>query len=137
MELNVMKPIVFLSAVLMLSVIFSGCSKDNNYLRPEDFATRLRQDGIRVEGVRPLNPGPLGASSAVEMKIASSGIGVYKFDQNNRAMTGRLERIKESRRVYVNGIPYPIYEVCGSFVIVGLDKNKEKHRILKSLRNFR
>jgi len=125
-------------AAVMFLALCSGClSVDNNYLKPEDFATRLKKDGLKVDGVRPLNPLPLSATSAVEITVAGSGIGVYKFDSAAKVQQRRLKRLSETKTVYFNGIPYPIYKVSGSFIVVGLDKNKEKKRILKSLRQFK
>ena len=127
------------SGVLTVAILLcSGCfSPDNNYLRPADFARELRKNGIVIEQIRPLDPRPLGATEALEMRVAGSGIGVYKFDRSNRNSREKLERISKSKKIYFNGIPYPIYEVCGSFFIVGLDKNTEKRKILEVLRNFK
>ena len=140
MEFLVMKK-VFALPVLLVAVLFlAGCAifeTDNNYLRPEDFASQLRKDGIQVDSIRPLRPEPLSATAAVELKIGPSNIGVYKYDTNIRVQKARLERIKKNKRVYFNGIPYPVYEVSGSFIIVGLDKHKDKMRILESFRNFK
>lgn len=127
------------SGVLTVAILLCcGCfSLDNNYLRPTDFARELRKHGIVIEQIRPLDPRPLGATEALEMRVAGSGIGVYKFDRSNRNSREKLERISKSKKIYFNGIPYPIYEVCGSFFIVGLDKNTEKRKILEVLRNFK
>ena len=126
--------------VTVLAVLFAGCSwfePDNNYLRPEDFAKRLTEDGLVVTAVSPLNPQPLSATSAAEIKVGNSNIGVYKYDVSIKTAKARLEKIKQSKRIFFNGIPYPVYEVSGSFIVVGLDKHKDKERILKSLRNFK
>ena len=131
--------LVFLSAAALLLTV-AGCSSygpDNNYLRPVDFVRRLEQDGIRVKSVNPLSPEPIAAGEALELSVGESNIGVYKFDINNPAQLARLKTIRKSKRIYFNGIPYPIYEVSGSFIVVGLDKHKEKRRILESLRKFK
>lgn len=125
------------AAALLFS---SGCTlgeNNNNYLKPADFAAALTKAGVTVERSNPLDPAPLNATEALELKVAGSGIGVYKFDRSIRVSRERLERIKKAGRIYFNCIPYPIYEVHGSFIVVGLDKNREKHRILKVLRNFK
>ena len=130
-------------ALLLLTLavmLLPGCSifeNDNNYMRPEDFARQLAKDGIHVDSIKPLMPQPLSASAAVELKIGPSNIGVYKYDTAIKVQRARLERIKKNKRVYLNGIPYPVYEVSGSFIIVGLDKHKDKKRILESFRNFK
>lgn len=123
--------------VCLTTVIIAGCANNNNYLQPADFVTAMRQAGLQVERVNPLDHRPLGASDALEAKVAGSGIGIYKFDRTAKISRQRLERIAETKKIYFNGIPFPIYETSGSFIVVGLDKNPEKHRILKVLRNFR
>ena len=125
-----------IAAAVML-LLFSGCAADNNYLQPGDFAKALRKEGLKIERSRLLDPRPIGATDALELKISGSGIGVYKFDRTSKVTKRRLDRIAENKKIFFNGIPFPIYEVHGSFVIVGLDKNPEKHRILKVLRNFK
>lgn len=87
--------------------------------------------------VRLLAPEPLGASEALEIRIGQSNLGIYKYDILNEAQKKRLKKIEQSKRVYFNGFPYPIYETSGSFIIVGLDKHKDKKIILESFKNFR
>lgn len=129
--------LVLMTGILLLTLFFTGCTQSNNYLRPVDFVVHLQRSNIKVESVNPLDPMPLGASDALEMKIGKSSIGLYKFDRSVKSFRQRLERIEERKRVFFNGMPYPIYEVQGSFFIVGLDKHPEKHRILKALKNFK
>lgn len=138
MEFSHMPGARFRSVLLMM--LLAGCGlfeTDNNYLRPEDFARQLTRDGLTVDAVRPLDPQPLSAAAATEIKVGNSNIGVYKYDVNVKVQKARLERIKRSKKIFFNGIPYPVYEVSGSFIVVGLDKHKDKERILKSLRNFK
>lgn len=129
--------IAVMTFVAAAAMIFAGCSGDNNYLQPVDFAAALRKEGIKVDRVNPLDPRPLGATEALELRVNGSGIGVYKFDRSSKLSKQRIERIAESKKIFFNGIPFPIYEVHGSFVVVGLDKNPAKHRILQVLRDFR
>ena len=131
---------LFLLVMTAVCWFGTGCSSlgpDNNYLRPVDFVNHLNRNGIKVDAVRPLDPRPLSASDALEMKIGESNIGVYKYDVSRQDQRNRLERIRQSKRVYFVGIPYPVYEVSGSFIVVGLDKHKDKERILEALRTFK
>ena len=130
-----MKRCVWLfSALLMLSV--TGCSVNNNYLRPEEFADYLRRDGIEVESVRKLRPDPFRASDAAGIKVAGSEIGVYKYDSTARVQRERLSRIADEKRLYIIGIPYPV-KVYGSFVFFGLDRNPAKRKILRTIEKFK
>jgi len=136
-----MKLKLFLGTLFFLAGLLlfpAGCSTpENNYLRSVDFARHLESRGIKVTSVKPLDPAPVGASEAVEIKIGPSCIGVYKLDRSSKHARERLERVQKSRRVYFNGIPYPVYEVYGSFFLVGLDKHPQKKEILEALRQFR
>lgn len=128
----------YLPVLVFMILSLTGCiSSGNNYLHPADFARKLQQDGFQIRGVRRLDPTPLGAGEALEIAIGNSNIGVYKYDIYNKAQAARLKKIDADKRVYFVGIPYPVYEVSGSFIVVGLDKHKDKRRILESLRNFR
>ena len=123
-----------LAAVLML--LAAGCAVNNNFLRPEDFAERLKEDGIAVEGVREVPPQPFRASRGFAIKVAGSEIGVYKFDRTSRVQEKRLEGIAAEKKLFINGLPYPVI-VSGSFVFMGLEKNPEKHRIIESIKKFK
>ncbi|MBQ9087426.1 MAG: hypothetical protein IJY46_01460 [Lentisphaeria bacterium] len=124
-------------AAVAVVLLFSACFHDNNYLQPEDFVRAMRKEGLKIERVNRLDPRPLGATEALEARVAGSGIGIYKFDRSAKVTKDRLEKIRKAKKIYFNGIPYPVYEVYGSFFVVGLDKNPEKHKILEVLRDFR
>ena len=62
---------------------------------------------------------------------------IAALESENRQDEADLEKIRRNKRVFFNGIPYPIYETSGSFVVIGLDKHKDKQRILEALRSFR
>ena len=117
-------------------LLLAGCAVENNYLHPEDFAEYLRRDGLTVEGVRKLRTDPFSASDAAAIKVANSEIGVYKFDTTARIQRERLERIAETRRLYITGIPYPV-KVYGSFVFFGLDRNPAKRKIIRTIEKFK
>lgn len=128
-----MKHIWLLFALLFIG----GCiSVDNNYLQPQDITRALEREGIKVESVRPVLPDPFRATSGVAISIDGSEIGVYKYDQTSRVQRKRLAGIADSKRTYINGIPYPVV-VHGSFMIMGLDKNKKKRQIIKALKYFK
>lgn len=130
-------PVMIATGVI---TFFAGCTVfgvRNNYLRPVDFAARLRSHGLQVSAARPLDPRPLAAADAVELTVNGANIGVYKYDINNKANRARLEKINKDKKVFFMGFPYPVYEVSGSFIVVGLDKHKEKKRILEALRDFK
>lgn len=130
-----MKHCVWMIAALLM-LFATGCSVDNNYLRPEDFAEYLRRDGIAVESVRKVPPDPFRASDAAAIKVADSEIGVYKYDATARVQRDRIDRIAREKRLYIIGVPYPV-EVHGSFVFFGLERNPAKRKILRTIEKFK
>lgn len=89
-----------------------------------------------MDGVRPLLPDPFRATSGCGIMVDGSEIGVYKYDRTSRVQRKRLERLAEQGRTYIQGIPYPIV-VRGSFMIMGLEKNKQKRAILRVFDTFK
>ncbi len=130
------KTLLRMVPALLLLAVAAGCqSYENNYLRPEDFADYLKRDGIVVEGVRPLPGDPFRATGGCAVMIGGKEIGVYKYDQNSEVQKKRIERIAETGRTYIQGIPFPV-EVRGSFMFMGLEKNEQKRQILKTIDKF-
>ena len=129
--------IKFLPIALLLLLFGSGClSPRNNYLEAGDFAEFLKRDGLPVNGMRVIPADPFRASSAVAIQVGDSEIGVYKYDKSSDFQKKRLEKIEKTRRIYITGIPYPV-TVYGSFMFFGLEKNKHKRAILKTIKSFR
>ena len=127
---------IWMIPALSMLLFVTGCSVNNNYLHPEDFAEYLRRDGIEVESVRKLPVDPFRASDAAAVKVAGSEIGVYKYDTTARVQRERLARIAGEKRLYIIGIPYPV-KVYGSFVFFGLDRNPAKRKIFRTIEKFR
>lgn len=127
----------FTFAVLAVAILMlTGCrSYDNNYLRPEDFASRLRQAGFQVKRVRPLPGEPFRATAGAAILIDNSEIGVYKFDPTSAPGKKRLEQVKQSKRLYIKGLPFPV-EVRGCFAIMGLEKHRMKRKIIEVFDDF-
>ena len=131
-----MRNFIAVLALCAVSGLLSGCYSDNNnYLSPRDFVPRLEEQGIRVASVRDLPGAPFKATSGVAIMVAGSEIGVYKYDRTSKVQSERIAKRKRTGRVYINGIPYPV-EVHGSFMFMGLEKNRKKDDIIKVIRNF-
>ena len=132
------KRVWFQIGALLVLFFFAGCAStvENNYLKPEDFASYLRREGIEVGPVRPVLPDPFRATSGCAIMVGNSEIGVYKYDQSSRLQRDRLANIAKAGRTYIQGIPYPV-EVYGSFMVFGLEKNEKKHEIVRALKKFK
>ena len=129
--------IKYLSLALLLLLTATGCfAPQNNYLETSDFVNLLKKEGLPVGETRVIPAEPFRASTAVAVKVGESEIGIYKYDRNSDFQKSRLEKIKESKRVYITGITYPAV-VYGSFMFFGLEKNKHKRAILEAIIKFR
>ena len=131
-----MKHMILLVVACSALFLFCGCAVKNNHLSPEDFADCLRENGIKVDSVRPESPDIFKASSACAIKIDGDDILVFKYDVAARVQRERLERIAKSRKVYAVGFPFYAY-VHGSFAFVKLEKCKQKHAVLKAIKSFK
>lgn len=127
----------YLALALLLLISTAGClSPHNNYLEAADFAELLKRDGLPVESMRSIPADPFRASSAVAIKVGDSEIGVYKYDITSDFQKKRLEKVEKTKRIHITGIPYPV-TVYGSFMFFGLEKNKHKRAILKTIKKFK
>lgn len=122
---------------LLAAVLLTGCATtvNNNYRTPQEFADHLVAHGVAVTQVQPLSPQPFRASEAVAVEVDGSDIGVYKYNRDIDIQNKRIERIAESGRTYVSGMPLPAV-VHGSFMFLGLEKNKHKKAIQKAIESF-
>ena len=133
--LQFMKKLI-LSILPVVMLFTAGCaSTGNNYLEASDFADYLKRDGLPVSSVRVIPAEPFYASSAVAIQVGESEIGVYKFDRTSKNQKKRLDKLAETKRTHISGIPYPV-EVRGSFMFFGLEKNKHKRAIMETMKKF-
>lgn len=124
-----------LSVACSVLFLLCGCAVQNNHLAPEDFADCLRENGIKVESVRPESPTVFKATSACAIKVDGEDILVFKYDISTKVQRERLARIAQTRKVYAVGFPFYAY-VHGSFAFVKLDKCKQKHAVIKAIKRF-
>ena len=127
----------YIAGAFLLVLALTGCrSAGNNYLEARDFAEYLKRDGVPVSNVRQIPADPFHASSAVAILVGDSEIGVYKYDNTAGAQRRRLKWIENEKRLYINGIPYPV-RIYGSFVFFGLERNPAKRKILRTIEKFK
>ncbi len=133
-----MKKALLLLCAAVTMLLGAGCISsrvENNYLEVEDFAVRLQRAGLPVTQTRRLDPAPFRATAGYGITVGESEIGIYKIDPTSPQGKRRLKQVTDSRRFYINGIPYPV-EVRGSFAVMGLDKTPYKHQIIDVFDKF-
>lgn len=130
------KRLLFVVQAPAIAALLFGCAVyENNYLRPEDFASYLERSGMKVDGTRSLSGAPFRATSGCAITIDGSVIGVYKYDRSSNVQAKRIEKIADEGRTYIQGVPIPV-EVRGSFMFLYLEKHPQKRRILEVIDKF-
>lgn len=129
------KYLAFLFGV-MIFVMIAGCSSvNNNSLQPRDLAVCLTAHGVKIEYVSPLQSAILYADSAMEMGISGQRVAAYYFNTDLKTQRKRLAKIKENKCVYIMGLKFPAM-VYGSYVLVNVNSNPQKHKIIKGFKYF-
>jgi hypothetical protein len=126
-------------AGIILAVIFSSCSmlnNSNNYLHIEDLVDHMTSQGIKVEQVQPIEPRLVGASRGFAVTIKGEEVGIYKYDSSINKQREKLKKIAETGRVYVLAVKFSAVKK-GSFMLIGVERNPEKDKIMAALETFK
>ncbi|MFA7231552.1 MAG: hypothetical protein WC071_09810 [Victivallaceae bacterium] len=119
------------------AMFFSGCDDlQNNSLTTKDMVDHFVKNGIKVEQIQPVRPDVLKATEAVAVKISGTEIGIYKYNIDVKKQQEKVERITDEGFVYVLGLKYPVL-VKGTFVLIGVDTNPQKDKIIAALKTFK
>jgi len=125
-------------AVLLLTTIFimiGGCAVNNNSMHVKDLADCLALHGVKIEYIRPLQPAVLYANSGMEMGISGMRVAAYHFNTDLKTQRERIERIKKNKYVFIMGLKFPAM-VKGSYVLVNVNSNPQKHKIIAAFDKF-
>jgi hypothetical protein len=128
-----------LTAITVLAAIAlitgTGCAVNNNSLHVRDLADCLNMYGVKIEYIRPLAPAILYADNAMEMGISGKRVAAYHFNTDLPTQRKRIERIKKNKYVYIMGLKFPAM-VHGSYVLVNVNSNPQKHKIIAAFNKF-
>ena len=116
-------------------ILIAGCAIDNNSLHEKDLADCLALYGVQIEYIRPLEPAVLYADSAMEMGISGKRVAAYHFNTDLKAQKKRIEKIKKNKYVFIMGLKFPAL-VKGSYVLVNVNANPQKHKIIAAFNKF-
>lgn len=123
------------------AVLFSGCAsapKGNNHLAVEDLCDHLIASGVPVTQVQPIRKDVYGAMDAWAFQIDNRNdqeIGVYKFDITIPQMAKSLEKYEKRGYAMTLGLKFPVV-VSGSFMLIGVEKNAYREKIVEALKTF-
>jgi hypothetical protein len=136
LKINKLATYTFIGFVLFSLTACSIFTTSNNHLKIEDLVEHLVSKGVEVQQVQALEPKVVGASRAFAVTIAGKEVGIYKFDINLKKHEEKLARIKAEGYVFVLGLKFPAV-VEGSFLLIGVNDNPEKNKILNALESFK
>ena len=125
-------------AILLMTTVFimiAGCAVNNNSLHEKDLADCLTLHGVKIEYIRPLEGALLYANSGMEMGISGKRVAAYHFNTDLEAQKKRVEKIKKNKFVYIMGLKFPAM-VKGSYVLVNVNSNPQKHKIIAAFDKF-
>ena len=139
-----MKNIGIVLPAMLVMVLAAGCSAQNNYRECEEFFSYLVNNNVAVSKSQPLNPLPFRATSGMAFEVVGIAegrevpvdIAIYKFNTDLELMQKRLQEIHKSGCVYLLGIKLPT-QINGSFILLGYERAKQKHQILKAFQEFK
>jgi len=125
---------VLLGTIIFITV--AGCSSvNNNSLNPRDLATCLTANGVKIEYIRPLESAVLYADFGMEMGISGKRVAAYHFNTDLETQRKRVAKIKKNKYVYIMGLKFPAM-VHGSYVLVNINSNPQKHKIIAGFKKF-
>ncbi|MEA4863427.1 MAG: hypothetical protein AB7F40_08140 [Victivallaceae bacterium] len=137
-----MRKIFGFVAAALVTLLFCGCQSmfppSNNHLQPEDLCAHFIADGIPVTQVQPLRTDVFHCERGFSFQIDNKKdqeIGVYKFDIHNTKMREQLEEYKRQGYAMFNALKFQVV-VEGSFLLVGVEHNEYRQKILDSLKTF-
>lgn len=78
---------------------------------------------------------PVKASAGVSMTVEGRDVFFYKYDLTLKKQKAKLKQIVKSKKLYINGIPFPA-AVNGCFVMIGHDSNLKKKELLEAFNSF-
>ncbi|MFA7184349.1 MAG: hypothetical protein WC082_05620 [Victivallales bacterium] len=122
---------------LSVTILFvlAGCAVNNNSLQPKDLAACLAVNGVKIDYISPLEPAMLYADAGMELCISGKRVAAYRFNTDLEVQRKRLARIKKNKYVYIMGLKFPAI-VHGSYVLVNVNSNPQKHRIIAAFKHF-
>lgn len=131
-----------LMLALLWSIVAVGCTgisshpQDNNHLTIPDLLRFFEKSGLRIESITLLRRDVASADDAVAIRIDGNEVGIYKYNSRLKKQREKLDYIKLHGVVYLAGIKKKAL-VNGTFVLVGMDDNRQRLIIEKVFNDFK
>ncbi len=138
-----MKLKAFAAGIIIMCgiMLFTGCISgySNNHLELPDVVEHFRSSGLNVTQVTPVDQTVFHSMRGCAVQfddVEDQEIGIYKYDLSNKKMKATLDNYALKKYAMCNGLKYPVV-ICGSFMLIGVEKNPHREAIIESLKSFK
>ena len=122
------------SALLLLLTVSCASTKDKSDRSLPELANYIvtRVGGV-VEGR--VFVVPVKAVDGVSLRIEGRDVFLYQYDPSRKKQKNKLDQIRKSGKLYINGIPFEA-AVNGCFVMIEHQTNIKKKELLAAFQSF-
>ncbi|MBO5723721.1 MAG: hypothetical protein J6S58_02730 [Lentisphaeria bacterium] len=124
----------FLFSCLIALTSVSCASVDNNDRSLQELVNHVVSRTGGVYAGKVFVP-PVKALDGVAIKVEGREVFFYKYDITRTKQLRKLKQIRESNKLYINGIPFAAL-VNGSFVMIEHETNIKKEELTAAFRSF-
>jgi hypothetical protein len=124
------------AAGILVLLATAGCSslKDNSNRSIQELANHMiTQVGGTVDGK--VFPVPVKASDGISIRVEGRDVFFYVYNPKLKKQKHKLDQIRESKKLYINGIAFQAV-VNGCFVMIEHETNIKKKELLDAFEKF-
>ena len=121
-------------AGLSAGLCISCAGRDNNDRSLQELVNHVVTRAGGVYAGKVFVP-PVKAMDGVAIKVEGREVFFYKYDTARTKQLRKLKQIRESKKLYINGIPFAAL-VNGSFVMIEHETNIKKEELTAAFRSF-
>ena len=119
---------------ILLFAVSCNSIKDNSDRTLQELASHLTaQVGGTVEG-KVFTP-PVKAADGVSIRVEGREVFLYQYDLTLKKQRNKLDQIRKSGMLYINGIPFKA-AVNGCIVMIEHETNIKKKELLQAFKSF-
>lgn len=124
------------AAGILLLLVLASCNsfKDNSGRSIQELANHMvTHVGGTVDGK--VFPAPVKAIDGISIRVEGRDVFFYVYDPKLKKQKHKLDQIRESKKLYINGIAFQA-AVNGCFVMIEHETNIKKKELLTAFENF-
>ena len=120
--------------VFLLLTVSCASTKDNSDRSLQELASyMIAKVGGTVDGK--VFVVPVKAVDGISLRVEGREVFLYQYDLKLKKQRHKLEQIRKSKQLYINGIPFKA-AVNGCFVMIEHETNIKKKELLTAFENF-